>query len=52
MTASAERRRGFTVRLFVPSGSPTGLRIVGKTNWNGVVLSCPRASFDELASRE
>jgi hypothetical protein len=52
MTTHTERRRGFTVRLFVPSGSPTGLRIVGKTNWNGVVLSCPRASFDELASRD
>jgi hypothetical protein len=28
------------------------LRIVGKTNWNGVILSCPRFAFEELGARD
>jgi hypothetical protein len=33
MTAPA--RRGFSLTIFVPDGTPDGLRIVEKSNWNG-----------------
>lgn len=26
---------GFSVRIFIPSGKPEGLRIVEKSNWTG-----------------
>lgn len=42
---------GFSVRIFVPSGSPDALRIVEKSNWSGQGIVFPRAQFDEARSR-
>lgn len=43
--------RGFSVRIFVPSGDPDGLRIVEKSNWIGQGLVFPRALFAEARDR-
>ncbi len=44
-------RTGFSVRIFIPSGEPEGLRIVEKSNWTGQGLVFPRAQFAEVRSR-
>jgi len=43
--------RGFSVRIFIPSGEPDGLRIVEKSNWTGQGLVFPRALFAEARRR-
>lgn len=42
---------GFSVRIFIPSGEPEGLRIVEKSNWTGQGLVFPRAEFAEVRQR-
>jgi hypothetical protein len=27
--------KGFSIRIFIPTGEPEGLRIVEKSNWTG-----------------
>ncbi len=44
--------RAFTVRIFLANGSPEGIRIVEKSNWNGVGIVCPRPIFNQAQSRE
>lgn len=48
MTKSAA---GFSVRIFIPSGEPEGLRIVEKSNWTGQGLVFPRSLFAETRQR-
>lgn len=43
--------KGFSVRIFIPSGEPEGLRIVEKSNWTGQGLVFPRAQFAEARLR-
>ena len=38
---------GFSVRTFVPSGEPDGLRTVEKSNWIGHGVVFPRSEFAE-----
>jgi hypothetical protein len=45
-------RRGFSIRIFLPDGSPDGLRIVEKSNWTGCGIVCPRPLFPEAKSRD
>ena len=33
---------GFSVRIFIPTGEPEGLRIIEKSNWTGQGLFFPR----------
>lgn len=42
----------FSIRLFLPDGSPEGLRILTKSNWTGCGVVCPRALFPEAKVRE
>jgi hypothetical protein len=42
---------GFSVRIFLPSGEPEGLRIVEKSNWTGRGLVFPRALLAEVRER-
>ena len=44
--------KGFSVRIFVPSGRPEGLRIIEKSNWTGRALAFPRAVLPEVRKRE
>ena len=42
---------GFSVRIFLPSGDPDGLRIVEKSNWTGQGLFFPRSVFADVRQR-
>lgn len=43
--------RGYSVRVFIPSGEPEGLRLIEKSNWTGLGLVFPRARFAEVRQR-
>ncbi len=47
----AKATTGFSVRIFIPSGEPEGLRIVEKSNWTGQGLVFPRSLFAETRVR-
>src|SRR5262245_58676703 len=47
-TASA---RGFSIRFFLPDGTPDGMKIVEKSNWIGQAIVCPRGAFQDLKQR-
>ncbi|MBC7350165.1 MAG: GIY-YIG nuclease family protein [Candidatus Aminicenantes bacterium] len=44
--------KGFSVRIFIPSGEPDELRIVEKSNWIGQGIVFPRALFAEVRKRD
>lgn len=46
-----DRARGFSVRIFIPSGDPAGLRVVEKSNWTGVGVVFPRSVMPEALER-
>lgn len=50
MTTKA--KRGFSIKIFLPDGSPDGVRIVEKSNWTGCGLVCPRSLFAENKQRQ
>ncbi len=41
----------FTVRIFVPSGDPDGVKIVDRMNWTGRGYSLPRDRWTEIKNR-
>jgi|GEM_PF-3044293 hypothetical protein len=43
--------RGFSIRIFLPDGSPDGLRLVEKSNWTGQGIVCPRTLFPTAEDR-
>lgn len=43
--------KAFSVRIFIPSGEPEGLRIVEKSNWTGQGVVFPRAQYPEVRKR-
>ena len=43
--------RGFTIKIFVPSGAADGLRIVEKSNWSGRGVVCPRSVYPDNKGR-
>lgn len=45
------RTPGYSIRIFIPSGEPEGLRIVEKMNWTGQGLIFPRSLFPEVRQR-
>ena len=45
------RATGFSVRIFIPSGEPEGLRIVKKSDWTGQGLVFPRSLYVEIRKR-
>ncbi len=45
------RAYGFSVRIFMPSGEPEGLRIVEKSNWTGQGMVFPRPLLSEVRKR-
>lgn len=44
--------RPFSLRLFVPSGLPEGMRIVEKTSWTGIGYVIPRSQLKEFTQRQ
>jgi hypothetical protein len=51
MNSEERGARGFSIRIFVVDGLPTGLRVVEKSNWIGQGLVCPRSRFGEARLR-
>ena len=43
--------RGFSIRFFLPDGTPDGMKIVEKSNWVGRAIVCPRGAFQDLKQR-
>ena len=43
---------GFSVRIFIPTGDPEGMRIIEKSNWTGQGIVFPRTLFTEARSRK
>jgi hypothetical protein len=43
---------GSSIRIFLATGAPDGLRIVRKSNWTGVITVTPRNGYLEARSRE
>ena len=43
---------GFSVRIFIPTGEPEGLRIIEKSNWTGQGLFFPRSIYSQVRGRE
>ena len=43
---------GFSVRIFIPTGEPEGLRVIEKSNWIGHGLSFPRSIYEDVRSRD
>ena len=43
--------RGFSVKIFIPSGDPAGLRLIEKSNWTGQGLFFPRSVLQEARTR-
>ena len=48
---SSPHRRGFTIRIFVPSGIPDGLKVIEKSNWTGRGIVFPRALIKDAQKR-
>lgn len=45
-------KRGYSMRIFLAEGTPSGLRFVEKTNWSGQGMVCPRPRFATMKSRQ
>lgn len=45
-------RRGFSIRIYLAEGSPSGLKFVEKSNWTGVGVVCPRPRFAAVKDRK
>lgn len=43
--------KGFSVRIFIPSGEPEALRVVEKSNWTGHGIVFPRVQLPEARQR-
>lgn len=49
---SSNQRRGVSIRMFLADGTPEGLRLVEKSNWNGLAVMCSRAQYPDVRGRE
>jgi len=46
------KRRSFKINILVIDGIPDGLRLVEKSNWNGLGIVCPRGRYSKAKRRE
>ena len=44
-------QRPFSIRIFVPTGDPDGLRLVEKSNWSGIGVVFNRTNFKQVIGR-
>ena len=44
--------RPYSIKIYLPDGTPDGLKIIEKSNWNGKGVVCPRSSFPDNKVRE
>ena len=41
----------YSISIFLPDGTPLGLRIARRSHWTGEVMMCPRVRYPDVASR-
>jgi hypothetical protein len=46
------QEKPYTIRMFMPSGSPTALKIIDKMNWTGLGLEVSREAWPIQRKRE
>ena len=51
MTCDSSNPRAFWIRILLVDGSPTGLRLVEKSNWIGRGVVVPRPRFADAKTR-
>jgi hypothetical protein len=44
--------RPFSIHIYLPDGTPDGIRIISKSNWTGCGIVCPRALLPEARKRD
>lgn len=44
--------RPFSIRIFLPDGTPDGVRVIEKSNWTGTGLVFPRSLFTQAKQRQ
>lgn len=44
--------KAFSLRIFVVDGDPDGLRLVERSNWNGIAVVFPRVLLNKVKERE
>ena len=45
------KAKGFSVRIFIPSGDPSAIRVIEKSNWTGQGLAFPRSVYQDVRKR-
>ena len=50
--ASSAQSRGYSIRIFLAEGTPSGLKFMEKSNWTGLGVVCPRPRFASVKDRE
>lgn len=50
-SAYESQRRGYSIRFFLVEGTPSGLKLVEKSNWSGLGVVCPRPRFSSVKDR-
>jgi hypothetical protein len=48
---AAEMPDPFTIRIFVPTGDPEGVRLIDRMNWTGLGIAFPRSKWSEVRQR-
>jgi hypothetical protein len=51
-TTTETQRRGYSIRIFLAEGTPSGLKFVEKSNWSGLGVVCPRPRFSAVKDRK
>lgn len=50
--SSGSTGRDATIRILLLDGTPEGLRLIDKSNWNGLAMMCSRAKYPEVRNRD
>jgi hypothetical protein len=49
---SFSEKIGATIKIFLPDGSPEGIRVISKSNWTGNAVMANRSQLSEAINRE
>jgi hypothetical protein len=52
LPSDATQRKGYSIRIFLAEGTPSGLKFVEKSNWTGLGVVCPRPRFSSVKERD
>lgn len=52
MTDMNQSQKPFSIRIFLPDGSPDGVRVIEKSNWTGIGVVVPKSLLPEAKKRD